>query len=338
MKVAVYHSNRDIRIEEIPLPKINSGEILVEVKATGICGTDVMEWYRIKKAPRILGHEISGQIVESKSNKFKVGQRVFVSHHVPCNKCKYCREGNHTACEALHQGNYDPGGYSEFIRIPKINVDLGTYLLPSRVSYEEGTMIEPLACVIRGQRLINLKKAHTVLIMGCGISGLMNIRLAKLKKTKVIATDIDDFRLKKAKEFGADQVINAAGDLDLKAERIIICTGAPKATQQAFKCIDRKGIILFFAIPEEEIRVPSADFWRNEITVTSTYGAAPDDLAEALNLIKDKKIDVKPMITHRLPLTEIQDGFRMVSDAKGSLKVVLVPSGKQYIGKRPFIK
>jgi L-iditol 2-dehydrogenase len=189
-------------------------------------------------------------------------------------------------------------------------------------------MIEPLACVIRGQRLINLKKSHTVLIMGCGISGLMNIQLAKLNKTKVIATDIDDFRLKKAKEFGADQVINAARNLDLKAERIIICTGAPKATQQAFKCIDRKGIILFFAVPKEEIRIPSADFWRDEITVTSTYGAAPDDLREALNLIKDKKIDVKPMITHRLPLTEIQEGFRIVSAAKGSLKVVLVPSDK----------
>ena len=158
MKVAVYYNNKDIRLEERPKPIIKEGEILVKVKASGICGTDVMEWYRIKKAPRILGHEIAGEIIESKSNKFKVGQRVFVSHHVPCNKCKYCLEGNHTACDTLHAGNYDPGGFSEFIRVPKINVELGTYILPENVSYGEGTMIEPLGCVVRGQRIINIKK------------------------------------------------------------------------------------------------------------------------------------------------------------------------------------
>jgi len=325
MKVAVYYSNSDIRIEDRPIPKINSGEILVKVRASGICGTDVMEWYRIKKAPRILGHEISGDIVESKSEKFKVGTRVFVSHHVPCNKCKYCREGNHTACETLHKGNYDPGGYSEFVRVPKINVDLGTYTLPKNVSYEEATLLEPLACVIRGQRLINLQSHHTVLILGCGVSGLMNIQLAKLKKSKVIATDIYEYRLKKGREFGADKVINANKGLEVKAERIIVCTGAQKAAEQSFKCIDRKGIILFFAIPQEEIKVPSADFWRNEITVTSSYGAAPVDLEEAIRLIKNKTIDANPLITHRLPLIHIQEGFKVVAQARESLKVVLMP-------------
>ena len=112
MKVAVYHNNNDIRIEEAPRPQIKEGETLIKVYASGICGTDVMQWYRIKKAPRILGHEIAGEIVESKSKKYKVGQRVFVSHHVPCNKCKHCLNNNHTACDTLHKGNYDPGGYS----------------------------------------------------------------------------------------------------------------------------------------------------------------------------------------------------------------------------------
>src|SRR3989338_4580594 len=235
MKVAVYYNNNDLRIKEIPIPKISAGEMLVKVKASGICGTDVMEWYRIKKAPRILGHEISGDIVESKSAKYQVGQRVFVSHHVPCNKCKFCLEGNHTACETLHQGNYEPGGYSEFIRVPKLNVDFGTYVLPGKVSYAEGTMIEPLACGLRGQRLINLKKNHTVLILGCGVSGLLNIQLAKLNKVRVIATDIDDYRMKKAKEFGAEEVVKANQDFNLKADRIIVCTGALQAVKQAFK-------------------------------------------------------------------------------------------------------
>ena len=202
MRVAVYHNNNDIRLEERPKPEIQEGEILIKVKASGICGTDVMEWYRIKKAPRVLGHEIAGEIIESKSDKYQVGQKVFVSHHVPCNKCKYCLDNNHTACETLHKGNYDPGGFSEFVRVPKINVENGTYLLEI-LSYEEGTMIEPLACCVRAQRLLNIKKHHTVLILGSGLSGLLNIKLAKLTGAKVIATDINEYRLNKAKEYGA---------------------------------------------------------------------------------------------------------------------------------------
>ncbi|MDP7476686.1 MAG: alcohol dehydrogenase catalytic domain-containing protein [Candidatus Woesearchaeota archaeon] len=324
MKVAVYYTNNDIRIEERPKPKISDGEILVKMKASGICGTDAMGWYRIKKAPRVLGHEIAGEIVESKSKKYTVGQRVFVSHHVPCNNCKYCLEDNHTACETLHTGNYDPGGFSEFIKIPKINVDNGTYLLPENISYEEGAMIEPLACGVRALRLIDIKKRHTVLILGSGVSGLMNIKLAKLISAKVIATDIDDYRLNKAKEFGADEVIDVSKEkVNVKAERIIVCTGAYQAVKQAFECIDRKGIILFFAVPEKNIEVPSVDLWRNELTITSSYGAASVDLKESLDLIKNKKVNVKDMITHKLPLEKIQEGFKLVTDAKESLKVVL---------------
>lgn len=326
MKVALYHNNNDIRIENLPVPEIQAGEILVKVKASGICGTDVMQWYRIKKAPRVLGHEISGDIAESKTDKYKAGQRVFVSHHVPCNKCKYCLDGNHTACDTLHKGNYEPGGYSEFVRVPEINVELGTYLLPDNVSYEEATMIEPLACAVRGTRVINLKKAHSVLILGCGISGLLNIKLAKLRGAKVIATDINEHRLNKAKEFGADEAINANQEFNITADRIIVCTGALGAVAQAFKCIDRKGVILFFAIPDKNIEIPTVDFWRNEITITSSYGAAPDDLSESLELIKTGKVKVKDMITDVLALEDIKKGFQIVSEAKESLKVVLRPS------------
>lgn len=320
----MYYNNQDIRLEEIPKPKIGPGELLVKMLASGICGTDVMEWYRIKKAPRILGHEISGEIVESKSDKYTVGQRIFVSHHVPCNTCKYCLDDNHTACDTLHQGNYDPGGYSEFIRIPTINVESGVYVLPDHVSNEEGTWIEPLACGVRGLRIIGVKKDHTVLILGCGVSGLLNIQLAKLIGAKVIATDIDDYRLQKAEEFGADEVIHADQKLDIKADRIIICTGAMSAVKQAFHCIDKKGIILLFAIPKDDIALPTADFWRNELTITSSYGAAPRDLKEALKLIEKKKVDVQAMITHTLPFEKIQEGFNIVSQAKESLKVILV--------------
>ena len=325
MRVAVYHNNNDIRLEETPKPEIKENEILIKIKASGICGTDVMEWYRIKKAPIVLGHEIAGEIIESKSDKYSVGQKVFVSHHVPCNKCKYCLDNNHTACETLHKGNYNPGGFSEFVRVPKINVNNGTYVLPENVSYEEGTMIEPLACCVRAQKLLNIKKHHTVLILGSGLSGLLNIKLAKLTGAKVIATDINEYRLNKAKEYGAE-IINAKEELNFKADKIIICTGAKQAVKQAFNCIDKKGTILFFAIPKDNIELPIVDFWRNELTITSSYGAAPIDLEESLNLIKDNKINVKDMITHKLPLEKIQEGFNIVKDANESLKVVIEPN------------
>jgi L-iditol 2-dehydrogenase len=222
-------------------------------------------------------------------------------------------------------GNYEPGGYSEYVRVPKINVDYGVYVLPKNVTYEEGTMIEPLACAIRGQRVIGVRKGHTILILGSGVSGLLNIQVAKSKGAKVIATDIDDYRLNKAKEFGADEVLHAGTRIAVKADRVIICTGAYRAVEQAFECIDRKGIILLFAIPQESIKLPTADFWRNEITVTSSYGAGPVDLDESLDLIRRKKINIKATITHRLPLERIQEGFGLVTGAKESLKVVLEP-------------
>ncbi len=325
MQVARYYNNQDIRLETMPVPKIGAGEVLVKVRSSGICGTDVMEWYRVKKGPRILGHEIAGDIVESQSDRYKAGQRVFVSHHVPCYACKYCLEGNHTACATLHQGNYDPGGYSEFIRVPKINVDHGVYVLPEQVTYDEGTMIEPLACAVRGLRLLNIRPGHTVLILGGGISGILNIQVAKLAGARVVVTDINEYRLQKAREFGADEVIDARQGFDLKAERVIICTGAYQAVEQAFRCLDRKGIVLLFAIPARDIAVPIPDFWRNEGTLMSSYGAAPADLEEALALIKDRRVDVAGTITHKLPLEKIQDAFRIVVEAKGSLKVVLEP-------------
>ncbi len=323
MKTAVYYNNNDIRIEDRPKPEIKEGEILVKMRASGICGTDLMEWYRIKKAPRVLGHEMAGDIVESKSDRFRIEQRVFVSHHVPCNECKYCLAGNHTACETLHKGNYDPGGFSEYIRVPEINVKKGTYVLPENVSYEEGSMIEPLACVVRAQRIMGVSEGQTVLVMGSGISGLLNIEVAKLRKANVIATDINEYRLKKAKESGADEVHDANEELDIKADRIIMCTGAMSAFEKAFKYIDRKGIIMLFAIPNKNISIPVEDFWRNELSIVSSYGAAPVDLEESLALIRDGKIKVGDMITHRLRLEDIQKGFKIAGEARDSLKVVV---------------
>jgi L-iditol 2-dehydrogenase len=336
MKVAVYYNNNDIRIEERPKPSISENEILVKMMASGICGTDVMEWYRIKKAPRILGHEMAGEILEIGNNvrDFKRGDRVFVSHHVPCYRCHHCLQGNHTACESLHSGNYDPGGFAEYIRVPEENVRYGTFLLPEGLTYEDGAMIEPLACAIAGQNRLDLEEGQTVVIIGSGISGLLHIQLSKMKKVKVIATDIIDYRLNRALEFGADHVINAlnysADELkrindNRLADRVIVCAAARQAIDSALFSVDRKGKILFFAVPEFDMKIPSLRFWRDEITITFSYGAAPDDLKNAIEMIDRGEVNVGKMITQKIPLSDIMHGFKLVSEAKNSLKVVVVP-------------
>jgi len=336
MKVAVYHSNDDIRIEDRPIPRISNGGILVQMKACGICGTDVMQWYRIAKGPRILGHEMAGEIVDIGRGvkSFKKGDRVFVSHHVPCYRCHYCIQGNLTACESLHTGNYEPGGFSEFIRVPEENVRYGTFVLPENVTFEDATMIEPLGCVIAGQNLLGLKAGQSVLIIGSGVSGLLHIQLAKMKGAKVIAMDINEYKLKKALEFGADYAIDASkySVHELKsrndgklADVVIVCASAKQATDQAISAVDRKGKILFFAVPETNVVIPSLRFWRDEITLLSSYGAAPHDLQEAIELIKSVKVNVREMITHRVGLSNIRQGFQLASEGENSLKVVVVP-------------
>lgn len=339
MKVAMYYRNNDVRVEEMPVPKIGKGEMLVKVMASGICGSDVMEWYRIKKAPRVLGHEITGEIVEigEEVTNYKKGDRVFVSHHVPCNTCHYCLSGYHTACETLHRTNYDPGGFAEYLRVPEINVDRGVYVLPENMSYEEGTFIEPLACVLRGQKVAGLKPGQNVLVIGSGMSGLLHINLARaLGAGKIIATDINDYRLKAALKFGADAVINAKEDVPKRvkelnegrfADLVIVCTGVMPAVNQALQSVDSGGTILFFAVPEPgiNISVPINDFWRNEIKIMTSYGASPADLSLAIELIKAHRVDVKDMITHKLAMSEAGLGFKLVAEGGESIKVIIEP-------------
>ncbi len=339
MRVAMYRSNRDVRLEEMPKPKIGSGELLVKVVASGICGSDVMEWYRIKRAPLVLGHEITGEIVEVGKGvrRYKVGNRVFVSHHVPCGKCRYCLDGQHTVCETLRTTNFDPGGFAEYVRVPKVNVKNGTYPLPREISFEEGTFVEPLACAVRGQRIVDVKPSHTVLVIGSGIAGLLNIKLARAVGVKrIIATDINEYRLRAAKKFGANAAMNAREDVPTKlrqlnenrlADRVIVCTGAPPAISQALQCVDKGGTILFFAPTEPgvEVPLPFNEIWFKCVTMTTSYAAAPDDIKKAIELIRTRKVKVGDMITHRLGLAETGLGFKLVAEAKESIKVIIEP-------------
>jgi len=339
MRVAMYYRNSDVRLQEMPKPEIGSDELLVKVIASGICGSDVMEWYRIKKAPLVLGHEIAGDIVEVGKNvkKYKVGQRVFVSHHVPCMKCRYCLAGHTSTCDTLRNTNFYPGGFAEYVRVPKINLDVGVYVLPKELTYDDGSFIEPVACVVRGFRTIKFRPRTTVLVLGSGIAGLLNIKLAKAYGAeRIIATDISRYRLDAAKRFGADVVIDATEDVPRlvrganggrPADYAIVCAGSSAVIDQAMKSIDRGGTILLFAppTPGTQVPVPFGDLWKDEITITTTYAGSPDDFKEAIELLRAKRIVVSDMITHRFGLAHAGKGFELVAKAGESIKVIVEP-------------
>jgi L-iditol 2-dehydrogenase len=339
MKVAMYYNNNDIRIEEMQIPEINDEELLVKVQACGICGSDVMEWYRIKKAPRVLGHEMAGDIVKVGKNikKFKIGDRIFVSHHVPCNTCSFCKNDQHTLCHTLHSTNFYPGGFAQYLKVPKINIENGVFILPKEISYEEGAFIEPLACVVRGIKIAKMKSGKSVLVIGSGIAGILNIKYVKaMGASKIFATDIDEYRLKTAKKMGADVVINAKENIieQVKknnngklADLVILCTGVPSAARQALDSVAAGGTILFFAPTEPgvEIPFPLFDLWNKQVKMVSTYAGAPKDIQEAIKLIKSKKLKVTNMITHRFPLKEAAKGFKLTAQAKESIKIIIEP-------------
>jgi L-iditol 2-dehydrogenase len=340
MRVAMYYANNDVKLEETAKPVIGAGELLVRVEASGICGSDVMEWYRIHRVPLVLGHEIAGTVVESGKGvtRFKAGDRVAVAHHVPCGKCRYCMSGHETVCDTLRKTNFDPGGFSEYVRVPKINVDSGVFLIPDRISFEDATFIEPLACVLRGQRLAKLAEGKTVLVVGSGISGILHVKAARAGGAgRIFATDISKFRLEAALASGADHAINAAEYSPSKlrkmnggylADYVIICAGASAAFEQGIRSVERGGTVLIFSAAGKDapIPVPVNDiFWRSEVTVTSSYAGSPHDHLEALDKICLEKIRVCDMITHRLKLGETGLGFKLVAEANESMKVIIQP-------------
>jgi L-iditol 2-dehydrogenase len=339
MRVAMYYRNSDVRLQEMPKPEIGPNELLVKVIASGICGSDVMEWYRIKRAPLVLGHEIAGDIVEigPRVKKYKVGQRVFVSHHVPCMKCRYCLAGHTSTCDTLRTTNFYPGGFAEYIRVPEINLEHGVYVLPKELTYDDGAFIEPLACVVRGFKLCRFKPGSTVLVLGSGIAGLLNIKLAKAYGAeKIIATDLSNYRLDAARRFGADVVLDASKDVPRlvreanggrRADLVIVCAGSIGAIDQAFASVDRGGTILLFAppMPGTNVPVPFGDLWKDEITVTMTYAGSPDDIKDAIELLWTKKVIVSDMITHRFGLADAGKGFELAAKAGESIKVIIEP-------------
>jgi L-iditol 2-dehydrogenase len=339
MRVAVYHNNHDVRLVEQPVPVPGPGEALMRIESSGICGSDVVEWYRARKAPLVLGHEVAGvlEAVGEGVTRFRPGERVVAAHHVPCNTCRACLAGHFSTCDTLRTTTFDPGGFSELVRLPALNVDRGVFRLPDEVTFDDGTFAEPLACALRAQRIAGVRPARSVLVLGAGISGLLHVKLAAaLGAGRILASDLQPFRRAAALRFGAEAAFDGAEDVPALVRRanegrgadvVLVCAAAPAVFQQAFRAVDRGGTILIFALPEPGVDVPAPlhELWKDGITITSSYAGPPRETLEALELLRARRVRVDDMITHRLPLAETPRGFALVAEGRECIKVIVHP-------------
>lgn len=348
MKVAVYYNNKDVRLEDYPEPSIGPGEIKLKVDSCGLCGGDAMEWYLVHKAPIILGHEPTGTVVEVGQGvtKFKENDRVFVHHHVPCFSCHYCRRGFYTMCEHFTKTHIHPEAFAEYVRVPAENVQHDTHKLPEWVSFEEGTLAEPMGCVVKGIKCAGIQPGDTVAVVGAGFMGLGFIQLARVWGAgKVVAFDFNDWRLGKARELGADYTFNSGqGDplealRDLNAGRladsVIVSPNGVRAIDFGARLAGKGSTLMIFAPPDpdEEWVVHPTELFFKDMTVRFTYSCSHLDTAQALEFIAGGRLNAGAMITHRFGLDKVADGIALIKSAGESIKTIIKPALTPGIGE-----
>jgi L-iditol 2-dehydrogenase len=338
MKAAIYYSQQNIRIEEIPTPEINDDEILVQMKACGICGSDLMDWYLKPRVPLVLGHEPAGTVAKKgkKVKKFSVGDRVFVHHHVACLTCYYCLHGDYTLCKQFHETNIKPGGFAEYFRVPAANVNVDTLNIPEKLPYDEATLIEPVACCIRAIKKCNVQTGDTVAVIGAGATGLIHTALSKIYgATRTIVSDFIDFRLRLAERYGADVIVNPKSrDLTetVRAETcgrgvdVAIVTAPNLEAYRAGMSICRKGgkLCVFAPTdPEKHLQISPKELFFSEVQIIPSYSTSHLETRTALQLLETNRIDAKSLITHRFGLSQTAEAFKTALETKESLKIVI---------------
>lgn len=342
MKVVKLYKFGDIRIEEMPQPEPGPKDALVKVKACGICSGDVMPWYIEKKAPLVLGHEISGEIIKIGDEikpeiSLKEGDRVAVHHHAPCMDCFYCKRGDYVQCETWRKSKIIPGGLAEYIVVPEINLRNDTLKLPDSVSFEEGAMVEPVACVVKSLKRANIKDGDTVVVIGLGVMGQIHIMLAKkFGARRIIGVDMVPFRLEKALQAGATDVINVLQENiyeklkeitdGLMAQTVIVGPGNVDVIMSSLKLVCRGGTLLIFTPtpPEQKLCFSVNDIYFNDITITTSYSCGPDDMKKALQFIETGAVKSDLLITHRFPLEKAKQAYEITALAKESLKCMIL--------------
>jgi len=331
---------RKVAVKDVTVPKLAPGDILVRMEASGICGTDLEKIEGQLGPGGILGHEVSGTIEKVADNitDYKPGERVVAHHHVPCYQCPDCSDGNYTLCNEFRKTNIDPCGFAEYFRVPQYNVARGAVIpLPPELSFEEGAMIEPTACCIRAIRRANVKQSDNVLIVGLGPTGLTQIQLLRNITTgRIIGSDIVDARLKLGKKLGADETVNAlTEDVPSHVRKMakdgvdlaVVSTGNEKALSQAFNSVRRGGRILLFGAPSQgaSYQLNVSELFSRQITLLSSYSCVEAEMEEAIRLVREKRIDLKSLISDHFKLRDGEKALEFAKTSKTAIKTMVVP-------------
>jgi L-iditol 2-dehydrogenase len=335
MRAAVYHAPGDVRIEELERPEPGPGEVLVEMRACGICGSDLLDWYIESRAPVVLGHEPVGVVVETGSPLDgplpEVGTRVFAHHHVPCLRCERCRRGHETLCETFKKTRIHPGGFSEYILVPATNVAVDLLNVPDAVSDAAATAIEPLACAVRGQRRAGVSAGTRLLVVGGGQIGLLNAQAALTAGATVATAEPLADRRALAARLGAHAVEpHGAAVLDALGASptvALLCTGADAAWALALETIDVGGTVQLFApaSPGATRSFDANDLFFREIQIQASYSAGPSDTRAALELIRSGAVRPEELITHSFPLEETAKALD-TARRREAVKAIVTPT------------
>ena len=340
MKASVCYKQNDLRTEDLPIPEISDNEVLIKMLACGLCGTDIQKIRgNTVNKPTVLGHEVVGKIVKKGKNvsKFEIGDRVITAIHVPCFTCHYCNKGHYTICEQFRTNNIDPGGFAEFIRIPKLHLNHLTHKVSNNVTDEEATLIEPIACCLHGLKQADIRPNDSVLIMGAGTIGILHAQLAKIKgANKVIVSDMSEFKLQKALKVGCDYAINIKEKNIIDevnkitdgqgVDVIVIAAGVSSLVADAVNMVRRAGKIIVFSGFDKNklVTLDVSRFFKDEISIIGTYSVTPYEFPEALDLLEKRKLNTKEMITHVYPLKKLSEAIDISTNPEQPVLKVII--------------
>jgi len=337
MRAARLDTDLEVRVAQLEVPPVGTGELLVRTRACGICSGDVMGWYMRQKAPLVFGHEPAGEVaaVGTAVEGFAPGDRVFVHHHAPCFACALCRRGEFVQCEAWRKGRLVPGGMAEYFVVPEVNVRGDTLRLPDHVPFTAATLIEPVACTVKSLRRAGLRGGERVAIIGLGIMGQLHVVLARHAGAgQIIGLDRVPFRLERARMLGADAVVDvdardpAAAVQDLTegalADVVIVGPGSIEAMEIGLALAGRGATVVLFTAsrPDDRLSVAPYDLYFREIRLVPSYSCGPNDTRDALALVASGIVDAERLVTHQYPLAQVADAYRTAA-AGTSLKTVV---------------
>jgi len=336
MRAAVVRGRDLIVAEDWPRPTLGPGELLLRLRGCGLCGSDVAKLATTTPhAPVVLGHEVVGDVVAVSDGvrQFAVGDRVVTAHHVPCGHCHYCRRSSSSMCRAFKASHLDPGGFAEYVRVPRPNVEHATFRVPPSVSDEAASFVEPLACCLRAVRRARVESGDAAVVVGLGSIGILFVQLLKRAGVIVVGADPLADRADLAKQFGADHAgppptaAAATGDLTdgRGADHILVTGGGADVLPWAAAAVRDGGAVHYFAGGSgDQLPLALEALYHRELTIAATYSSSPADLAEAFRLIVDGDISVERLVTHRVPLERLADGIGLMQRHQ-ALKVYVTP-------------